>query len=149
MIDNDNQKNNGTDEDDDLFLKEGNETKSFLTNNKTSTTTMNKEETSYGACTSMDRHSLQDIESQQKHFCFHPTDMLMMSSSSGYSRLRYHIGRPDVINDILIEANTASTPGIFMCGPTSMMTSIRQEAKKDDTIYGFTRYAFYEEAFEM
>lgn len=148
LIDNANQKHNGTDEEDDLVLKEGSETKSFLTNNKTSTTILNKEETSYGACTSMDCHSLQDIESQQKHFCFHPTDM-MMSSSSGYSRLRYHVGRPDVINDILIEANTASAPGIFMCGPTSMMTSIRQEAKKDDSIYGFTRYAFYEEAFEM
>ncbi|CAB9506527.1 Ferric reduction oxidase [Seminavis robusta] len=57
-------------------------------------------------------------------------------------------GRPD-IRDIFADPQRAECPGIFMCGPPAMTEKVRAEANKENSIFGLTRYALYEDPFEM
>jgi hypothetical protein len=51
--------------------------------------------------------------------------------------------------DVFADARTAYAPGIFLCGPIPMVAMVRAEARKENSLLGLTRYALYEEAFEM
>jgi predicted ferric reductase len=52
-------------------------------------------------------------------------------------------------DDIFADAKLSSAPGVFMCGPQSLTSMIRSEARTENSLYGLTRYALYEEVFEM
>jgi predicted ferric reductase len=58
-------------------------------------------------------------------------------------------GRPST-SDMLADAQLATAPGIFICGPKAMTQLLRAAAGKENSALGFlTRYAIYEESFEM
>jgi hypothetical protein len=59
-----------------------------------------------------------------------------------------HVGRP-VFNELLDEPRRLATaPAIFTCGPVTMTNALRKEAQVGDSV-GLTRFAVYEELFEM
>jgi hypothetical protein len=62
--------------------------------------------------------------------------------------LVYRNGRPTEVQ-IFEDASQAVEPGIFMCGPTSLIQMVKQEASKENSIFGFTRYCLYDEPYEM
>lgn len=51
--------------------------------------------------------------------------------------------------DVFADARAAYAPGIFLCGPIPMVAMVRAEARKENSLLGLTRYALYEEAYEM
>jgi predicted ferric reductase len=58
-------------------------------------------------------------------------------------------GRPSP-SDMLADAQLATAPGIFTCGPKEMTQMLRAAAGQENSTFGFlTRYAIYEESFEM
>ena len=61
----------------------------------------------------------------------------------------YNIGRP-TSEDLLADAARASAPGIFVCGPVGLVQTLRDAAAAENSPFGLlTRYAIYEESFEM
>ena len=61
----------------------------------------------------------------------------------------YNVGRPSS-EDFLADASRASAPGIFVCGPVGMVQTLRAAAARENSPLGLlTRYAIYEESFEM
>jgi predicted ferric reductase len=63
--------------------------------------------------------------------------------------LESYSGRPSS-TDMLADAQLATAPGIFMCGPKAMMHLLRAAAGNENSTLGcLTRYAIYEESFEM
>ena len=61
----------------------------------------------------------------------------------------YNVGRPSS-EDFLADASRASAPGIFVCGPVGMVQTLRAAAAVENSPFGLlTRYAIYEESFEM
>ena len=61
----------------------------------------------------------------------------------------YNVGRPNA-EDFLADASRASAPGIFVCGPVGMVQTLRAAAAVENSPFGLlTRYAIYEESFEM
>ena len=64
------------------------------------------------------------------------------------SLIIHRTGRPTTI-DIFGETRSAECPGIFMCGPPAMTKLVRREAKKENSRFGLTRYAIYEDPFQM
>jgi ferredoxin-NADP reductase len=60
-----------------------------------------------------------------------------------------NVGRPNS-EDMLADASRASAPGLFVCGPPGMVQTLRSAAGVENAPYSFlTRYAIYEESFEM
>jgi predicted ferric reductase len=57
-------------------------------------------------------------------------------------------GRPSA-EEILKDAQLASAPGVFMCGPGPLIQKVKVEARKENSVFGLTRYALYEDVFEM
>lgn len=64
------------------------------------------------------------------------------------SLIIHRTGRPTTI-DIFGETRNAECPGIFMCGPPAMTQMVRREARKENSSFGLTRYAIYEDPFQM
>lgn len=62
--------------------------------------------------------------------------------------LEFLTGRPTP-EAILEAARLSMAPGIFMCGPVAMTKGIRNEASKENSWFGLTRYALYDEPFEV
>ncbi len=61
----------------------------------------------------------------------------------------YHIGRPSS-EDLLADASRATAPGIFVCGPIGMVQTLRAATGLENSALGLlTRYAVYEESFEL
>ena len=59
------------------------------------------------------------------------------------------IGRPSS-DDMLADASRAAAPGIFVCGPVDMVKTLRAAVGIENSAFGLlTRYAIYEESFEM
>jgi predicted ferric reductase len=76
-------------------------------------------------------------------------DMDMEKSVKFSSTIKYNVGRPSP-DDLLADASRASAPGIFVCGPVGMVQSLRAAAAIENSPFGLlTRYAIYEESFEM
>ena len=62
---------------------------------------------------------------------------------------QYVVGRPNS-EDMLSDACRANAPGLYVCGPTGMVQTLRAAAALENSPYGLlTRYAIYEESFEM
>lgn len=62
--------------------------------------------------------------------------------------LEHAQGRPTV-DELFAEAREANAPGIFTCGPVTLMQAIVKEAGKENSSFGYTRYCIYGEPFEM
>lgn len=62
--------------------------------------------------------------------------------------LEFKTGRPPV-GALFEGARQSVAPGIFMCGPVGMTHGVRREAEKENSRFGLTRYALYDEPFEM
>jgi len=62
--------------------------------------------------------------------------------------IEHRDGRPTVA-EIFAEPQRAVCPGIFMCGPPSMTKQVRDKANGENSVFGLTRYALYEDPFEM
>jgi hypothetical protein len=63
--------------------------------------------------------------------------------------VQYIVGRPNS-GDMLADASCASAPGLFVCGPPGMVQALRLAASVENSPCSFlTRYAIYEESFEM
>jgi predicted ferric reductase len=76
-------------------------------------------------------------------------DMDMEKSVKFSSTIKYNVGRPSP-DDLLADASRASAPGIFVCGPVGMVQSLRAATAVENKPFGLlTRYAIYEESFEM
>jgi predicted ferric reductase len=59
------------------------------------------------------------------------------------------VGRPNA-DDLLADATQATAPGIFVCGPISLVQTLRAAAGIENSPFRLlTRYAIYEESFEM
>jgi hypothetical protein len=59
------------------------------------------------------------------------------------------MGRPNA-EDFLADASLAMAPGLYVCGPVGMVHTLRVAAGQENSTFGFlTRYAIYEESFEM
>ncbi len=69
-------------------------------------------------------------------------------SSGDNVTIEFLKGRPSA--EVIFEAaRLAEAPGIFMCGPAAMTSAVRREASKENSFLGLTRYALYDEPFEM
>ena len=70
-------------------------------------------------------------------------------SHSGFDTIVYHVGRPSA-EDLLADASRATAPGIFVCGPMGMVQTLRTAVGLENSALTLlTRYAVYEESFEM
>jgi predicted ferric reductase len=68
--------------------------------------------------------------------------------SSKEKLIVYHDLRPTA-DQILEDARQASSPGIFMFGPTSLTDMVKNEASRENSYLGLTRFCLYEEPYEM
>lgn len=59
------------------------------------------------------------------------------------------LGRPRVKDIFQCDLETSDCPGIFMCGPSALTDMVKQKARKENSCFGGTRYALYEDPFEM
>ena len=62
--------------------------------------------------------------------------------------LEFLTGRPPP-GTLMEGARQSQAPGIFMCGPVALIQGVRSEAAKENSRFGLTRYALYDEPFEM
>lgn len=62
--------------------------------------------------------------------------------------LEHAQGRP-VVSEIFAEARKANAPAFFTCGPVALVKAISNEAGKENSTFGYTRYCIYDEPFEM
>lgn len=62
--------------------------------------------------------------------------------------IEHRYSRPTA-TDIFSGLNTSECPGIFMCGPPGLTQMVREETAKENSHFGLTRYAVYEEPFEL
>ena len=63
--------------------------------------------------------------------------------------IQYYVGRPSS-EHMLADASQASAPGLFVCGPVGMVQLLHSAARIENSAFGcLTRYAIYEESFEM
>jgi Ferric reductase NAD binding domain len=62
--------------------------------------------------------------------------------------LVYRTGRPTT-DTIFEDARRAAAPGIFMCGPTALTRMVKDEASKENSYLGLTRFCLYDEPYEM
>ena len=78
------------------------------------------------------------------------TDEDLFLNNDHYSNMfQLYGGRPGP-EDMLMDAKLASAPGLFICGPTGLTQLVRAAVGQENSPYSFrTRYAIYEEAFEM
>lgn len=63
-------------------------------------------------------------------------------------RLERSAGRPHP-SEYLQSARMAECPGLFFCGPVALTEDLKHEARKENSLFGKTRYCLYEEPFEM
>ena len=73
-----------------------------------------------------------------------PTETLEVGSPT----FEYRAGRPNV-QELFRGASESEYPAIFMCGPVAMTAMVKGEARKRNSIFGFTGMSLYEEPFEM
>jgi predicted ferric reductase len=66
---------------------------------------------------------------------------------STMSTIEYRSGRPSA-PDVFDLLEDATCPGIFMCGPVGLTDMVKKYARIENSV-GLTRYALYEEPFEM
>lgn len=66
----------------------------------------------------------------------------------GSVNLVHRNGRP-AAGQIFAGLDGFNCPGVFMCGPEAMTHMVKKEARKANSYFGLTRYALYEEPFEM
>jgi hypothetical protein len=69
-------------------------------------------------------------------------------TEEGESSLLHVCGRPTV-EAMFAQAQSATAPGIFMCGPEGLCAMVKKRARQENSYFGLTRYCLYEEAFEM
>jgi predicted ferric reductase len=70
-------------------------------------------------------------------------------SSHVSDKYQFFTGRPSA-DDMLTDASLASAPGLFVCGPIGMTQMLRAAAGVENSACKLlTRYAIYEESFEM
>jgi hypothetical protein len=68
-------------------------------------------------------------------------------SEEGKSSLHHVFGRP-TDEAIFAQAQSATAPGIFMCGPEGLRAIVKKRARQENSNFGLTRYCLYEEEFE-
>ena len=73
---------------------------------------------------------------------------LVKATDKGNVTLEFIAGRP-AAGALLEGARQSEAPGIFICGPVALTHGVRGEAAKENSRFGLTRYALYEEPFEM
>jgi hypothetical protein len=66
----------------------------------------------------------------------------------GESSLHHVCGRP-THEALFAQAQSATAPGIFMCGAEGLCAIVKKRARQENSYFGRTRYCLYEEAFEM
>jgi hypothetical protein len=68
--------------------------------------------------------------------------------TSEFSSFSISHGRPEG-NSVMATARASLAPGIFMCGPVTMVEMVKKETNKENSWFGKTRYCIYNEEFEM
>jgi hypothetical protein len=58
-------------------------------------------------------------------------------------------GRRPTCDEIFEDARAAAEPGVFMCGPAALTRMVKEEAAKENSYLGLTRYCLYDEPYEM
>lgn len=99
-----------------------------------------------------------ELEMQGATEGFHENDTSTIDTSSMFqygstsdtsSMFVLQYGSRPISADIFADAQLASAPGIFMCGPQALVGMVRKEAAKQNSELFLTRYALYEEVFDM
>ena len=65
-----------------------------------------------------------------------------------YNIFEEYYSRPNE-EEYLLDAQTSSTPAIFLCAPVPMAESVQQAVQKENSSLLLTRYVVYEESFVM
>jgi predicted ferric reductase len=89
--------------------------------------------------------STKQISSKEEQFVTGDIETIAVTSTM----IQFYVERPSA-DDMLADAKLATAPGIFVCGPVGMVQLLRAAASGENSSFGLlTRYAIYEESFEM
>jgi predicted ferric reductase len=78
-----------------------------------------------------------------------PSEYIPVDEETRDALVIHNLNERPFIPEIVQAAGQAECPGIFMCGPSGMTKLVKEEVAKENSIFGLTRYAVYEDPFEM